>query len=188
MFPSLVNSLSINHLVFGIGGLFSAILVAAKRTKLEFFTTFEHELTHNIWALLFFMKPVGFHVNEDGSGLFQYIPKNSNIFKALLITLSPYFFPTACFLWLPFYIFWAENWHPLYFTFMGIFFGYHIVSSFHETKPYQSDITQFGKIFSYAIILPLYIIFNGAILVFITNGFSGIGELFSINFINSYLS
>mgnify|MGYP006135399681 FL=1 len=88
------------HFFFLAESLFSLVFLLLFKRILNFFTTFEHELTHNIWAMLFFRKPMGFHVNNDGSGLFEYEPGGR--FSNKFILLSPYYFPTACFLWLLF--------------------------------------------------------------------------------------
>ena len=79
--------------MFLLGTIAFFILYFLLSNKLQYFSTFEHELTHNIWALLFFKKPRGFHVNTDGSGLFEW-SGSSGLLSKLFILLSPYFFPT----------------------------------------------------------------------------------------------
>ena len=165
---------STEYIYFFCGVVFSLLVVSIYKRKLEFFSTFEHELTHNIWALIFFRKPMGFHVNSDGSGLFQFIPGGK--FSDIFISLSPYFFPTSCFIWLPFHIICKEEYMWFYFLMMGIFFGYQIISTIHETGSYQTDISSHGVVYSYFVFIPLYIVFHGIILAHLTNGFSGIGD------------
>ena len=58
--------------MFLLGTIAVLILYFIFSNKLQYFSTFKHELTHNIWALLFFKKTRGFHVNTDGSGLFEW--------------------------------------------------------------------------------------------------------------------
>ena len=171
---SLITELNTEYICFFGGVVFSLLIVSAYRKKLEFFSTFEHELTHNIWAMLFFRKPMGFHVNKDGSGLFEFIPGGK--FSDIFISLAPYFFPTACFIWLPFHIICKEEYMWFYFMMMGIFFGYQFMSTIHETGAYQTDISSLGVTYSYFVFVPLYIIFHGIILAHLTNGFSGIGD------------
>jgi len=174
VFDDFLGHLNTFHYFFIGGLLFSLFIVAKFRRQLEFFSTFEHELTHNLWSMLFFRKPKGFHVNTDGSGLFEYNSgsKISNIF----ITLAPYFFPTACFLWLPFHVMCKEEFYWFYFMMMGIFFGYQVMSTIQETGSYQTDITSNGILYSYATFIPLYVVFHGIILAHLNNGFSGVAD------------
>jgi hypothetical protein len=117
VFGDFVNGLDLFHYFFLGGAVFSLFVVAKFKQQLEFFSTFEHELTHNIWAMLFFIKPMGFHVNTDGSGLFEY-RNGGNKFSEIFISLSPYFFPTACYLWLPFHVMCKEEYYWFYFMMM----------------------------------------------------------------------
>ncbi len=172
VFGDLLKKLDTINLFFLGGTVFSLFIVAKFREKLKFFSTFEHELTHNIWAMIFFKKPMGFHVNTDGSGLFEY--KSGGHFSNIFILLSPYFFPTACFLWLPFYVMCKEEYYWFYFLMMGVFFGYQIMSTIQETGTYQTDITTYGISFSYATFIPLYIFFHGIILAHLNSGFGGV--------------
>ena len=174
VFGDFIQDLDLFHYFFLGGCLFSLVVVAKYKQKLEFFSTFEHELTHNIWAMLFFRKPMGFHVNTDGSGLFQW--EGGSKFSKIFILLSPYFFPTACYLWLPFHVMCKEEYYWFYFMMMGIFFGYQVMSTIQETGSYQTDITSNGILYSYVTFIPLYIVFHGVILSHLNNGFSGISD------------
>lgn len=175
VFGNFVQGLDLFHYFFLGGVLFSLFVVAKYRQKLEFFSTFEHELTHNIWAMIFFIKPMGFHVNTDGSGLFEYRGGGSK-FSEIFISLSPYFFPTACYLWLPFHVMCKEEYYWFYFMMMGVFFGYQVMSTIHETGSYQTDIKLNGVLYSYFTFIPLYIIFHGIIIAHLNNGFEGIAD------------
>jgi hypothetical protein len=94
----------------------------------------------------------------------------------IFISLSPYFFPTSCFIWLPFHIICKEEYMWFYFLMMGVFFGYQVMSTIQETGSYQTDISSQGVVYSYFVFIPLYIVFHGIILAHLTNGFSGIGD------------
>lgn len=160
---------------FFLGGMtFSLYIVYRYEKKIEFYSTFEHELTHNLWAMLFFKKPVGFQVNKDGTGLFQWT--GSSKLSSIFILLAPYFFPTACFLWLPFHVMCKEEYYWFYFMMMGIFFGYHLMSTYQEIGAHQSDITTNGIFYSYTVILALFIVFHGIILTHMLNGFIGVKD------------
>ena len=186
LIPQLAKNLSINHVGFLVGTLISLFIIKKYKKQLSFFIVFEHELTHNIWAMLFFMKPMGFHVKEDGTGGYFVHSANGNTkLKDIFIRLSPYFFPTACFLWIPFCIVWKEEYLLYYFSIMGVFWGYHIMSTIQETGSHQSDLRAHGLTYSYLLILPLYIIFNGIIIALLNNGFSGIIDFLLFNSIDT---
>lgn len=174
VFGGFLGNLNTSHYFFIGGTLFSLYVVAKFHKQLDFFSTFEHELTHNIWAMLFFRKPMGFHVSTDGSGLFEY--SSGGKFSNIFISLAPYFFPTACFLWLPFHVMCKEEFYWFYFMMMGIFFGYQVMSTIQETGSYQTDITSNGILYSYATFIPLYVVFHGVILSHLNNGFNGVAD------------
>ena len=177
VFSDFFQEIDLIHYFFVGGTIFSIYIVSKYKKKLEFFSTFEHELTHNIWAMLFLKKPMGFHVNTDGSGLFEYQSGVSGgKFSEIFISLSPYFFPTACYLWLPFHVMCKEEYYWFYFLMMGIFFGYQVMSTIQETGFYQSDIQLNGILYSYLTFIPLYIIFHGIIIAHLNNGFAGISD------------
>lgn len=161
-----------NWIYFLVGLFLSYFLVFRRKHKLIFYMTFEHELTHNIWAMLTFNKPTGFHVNQDGSGLFQF-EMGSN-YSRIFITLAPYFFPTSCMIWLLFYEFFKPEYHFIYFSLMGIFFGYQFFRIQDDFGSHQTDIQKFGMLISLLFIIPMYIIFFGAIVSLTINGWQGI--------------
>ena len=171
------------HFFFLIGTSFSIVVLLFFKTRFNFFSTFEHELTHNIWAIVFFRKPMGFHVNNDGTGLFEY--EAGSRFSNVFILLSPYYFPTVCFMWLPFHIVWKEEYYWFYFLMMGIFFGYHVMSTIQETGSHQSDISSNGVFYSFLIFIPLYVVFNGIILAHLDNGFTGVYEFIYSGHLNN---
>lgn len=160
------------HYFFLGGMVFSMAILLRFEKKFEFYSTFEHELTHNLWAIFFFKKPTGFRVNEDGTGLFQWI--GAGKFSKVFILLAPYFFPTACFLWLPFYEICKEEYYWLYFMLMGIFFGYHLISTYQEIGIHQTDITENGIVYSFIVITCLFVFFHGVVLSLVSEGYEGV--------------
>jgi len=167
--------------MFLIGTGVSAIVCYVLARRLEFFATFEHELTHNVWALLFFKKPMGFHVNEDGSGLFQFQGRTSTI-SELFISLAPYFFPTVTVLLIMVSPIIREDFMGIYYLFIGITYGYHISSTIKETHLQQTDITGNGYFTSLNLIISLNLLANGLVLAFISGGWSGMGDFFTDSF------
>ena len=168
--------------MFLLGSIFFFILHFLLSNKLQYFSTFEHELTHNIWALLFFKKPRGFHVNTDGSGLFEW-SGSTGLLSKVFILLSPYFFPTITMFLIILSLIIKDEFISIYILVIGMSFGYHIVSSIKEMHLGQTDITENGNFTSFNIIILMNLIMNGLVIAFINNGSKGIGEFFT----NSYL-
>lgn len=188
IFVSFSSSFNLNLFqYFFLGGMvFSIFIISKYEKKFEFYSTFEHELTHNLWAMIFLKKPTGFRVNEDGTGLFQWT--GASKFSSIFIYLAPYFFPTACFLWLPFYVMCKEEYYWFYFLMMGIFFGYHLMSTYQEIGTHQSDITANGIIYSYILITCLFVVFHGIILTHLIGGFKEVINFLFYNNLNLFKS
>ena len=171
--------------MFLLGSVVSFIFCYLFFNKLRYILTFEHELTHNIWALLFFKKPEGFHVNSDGSGLFEY-SGSTGIMSKVFILLSPYFFPTITFFLILLSLLIKEGFVSIYFLVIGVSFGYHLFSTIKETHLEQTDITENGYFTSFNIMLLMNIIMNGVVIAFINNGFDGVGVFFISASMNMY--
>jgi hypothetical protein len=142
-------------------------------------------LTHNIWALLFFKKPRGFHVNTDGSGLFEW-SGSSGLLSKIFILLSPYFFPTITMFLILFSLIIKDRFISVYFLVIGMSFGYHIVTATKEIHLGQTDITENGYFTSFNIIVLMNLIMNGVVIAFVNNGSYGIGEFFTSTYIYGY--
>lgn len=127
----------------------------------SYFAIFEHELTHNLFALLTFQKPTGFHVEKGTGGYFQYEGRGN-----VLMILAPYFFLTISFIALLFYNLLKAEYYNYFFIALGIFTGYHTSSTFKETRISQPDIQKYGPLFSFIVIIFGNILFYGLILVF----------------------
>lgn len=149
-------------LTFLLSYILSLIIFFLVRYRMSYLTTFEHELTHNIWAILTFKKPVGFHVDEERGGLFEY-QGGSNYF----IALSPYFFPTFTFFVFPLFFIIKNEYVLLHNIILGVTYGFFAARSLNETRPYQPDIRQYGLFFSYLFIIFWNIIIFGSLFSFI---------------------
>lgn len=149
-------------------GFFGALVAAAvlhmlkARRKPSFFATFEHELTHNIWALVTFNKPAGFHINDDGSGEFQYYGKSN-----FLQMLGPYVTLTITYLLLPIYFVLDRRFDLYFFIALGLATGYHTASTWNETGFHQSDIQRQGYFFSVVFIILGNLFSYGLVLAFL---------------------
>ena len=171
--------------MFLLGTIAFFILYSLLSNKLQYFSTFEHELTHNIWALLFFKKPRGFHVNTDGSGLFEW-SGSSGLLSKLFILLSPYFFPTITMFLILLSLIIKDGFISIFFLVIGISFGYHIVSTVKEMHLEQTDITENGYFTSFNTIVLMSLIMNGVVIAFINNGYNGIAEFFISAYMYGY--
>ena len=174
VFLVLLQQISLNdsfQLIFWISFGISAVIFFIFLSSSSFFAIFEHELTHNIWAVLTFNKPVGFHVRKGEGGLFEYHGKGN-----FLITLSPYFFLTFSFIALPFYLIIKEEFYLYFFIVLGIFTGYHTSSTIKETKLQQPDLKVNGYFVSIVVIILGNILNYGLIIAFTIGGWGKMWE------------
>jgi hypothetical protein len=152
--------------VYGILAYILAFAVLLRR-RFAFWLTFEHEFTHIIFAVIMF-KPVYAMFVVDGMGGETFIGKKVNF----LILLAPYFFPTFPLLALLL----KPVIQPIYFKYylfvIGFLMGYHFISSFKESKPFQPDIKQAGLFFSSIFILLMHAIFISGIILILLDGWT----------------
>lgn len=115
-----------------------------------------HELTHALWAIL-----MGGRVNKI------YISKSNGYVKLsksnFWITLAPYFFPFYTFIFI--FIYWfisiflnVNDYNVLWFSGVGLTWGFHIFFTIEALMQKQSDITENGRVFSYTIIYSINIL------------------------------
>ncbi len=168
---NITNTIQLNFIGGFIGGI---VFIRLFLRKISFFRTFEHELTHNIWAILTLNKPTGFHVEKDNGGYFSYSGRSN-----FLITLSPYFFHTLNLFLLLITIFIQDKFYPLFAILIGVATAYHFVSDIHEARPHQTDIQKNGLFFSYVTILLGNIIMYGLIISFIIGSWNNMALYFT---------
>jgi hypothetical protein len=148
------------------------------------FSTFEHELTHALVALLFFRRIKKFVVTRYEGG---YIVNTSGFGGEAgnhFIALAPYFLPTFTLLSVLIRPFLPATWFPCYDVWIGITFSYQTLSNFGElkqnwtAKPFRqagtgaqinTDIGQEGFIFSFVMIVTLKLLFL-SMMMFIAAG------------------
>ena len=109
-----------------------------------------HELTHALWTLLFGGRVHSMRVSSSG-GSVQLSKSN------ILITLAPYFFPfyTMLVILIRFLIgiFMHEVPYPFVWLFLvGLTWGFHVTFTLQSLMTTQSDINEYGKLFSYTFI------------------------------------
>ncbi|MBE0674198.1 MAG: hypothetical protein IH591_06020 [Bacteroidales bacterium] len=173
-FLSVVEQISFSnsiHLYFVISLGLSSLLFFFLIGRMSFIAIFEHELTHNIFAVLTFNKPAGFHVSRGEGGLFQYEGRGN-----FLITLSPYFFLTFSFFLLPLFLVIDQVYFKHFIIALGILTGYHTSTTIKETHLQQPDLRDNGFIFSFIVIILGNLLNYGVIFSFVSGGWNGIGR------------
>lgn len=137
------------------------------RRRFTFWSTFEHEFTHILFALVMF-KPVHAMMVVDGMGGETFIGKKPNF----LILLAPYFFPTFPLMALLLKPVIKPVYFKYYLLVVGFLMGYHFISSFKESKLYQPDIQSAGIFFSIVFITLMHSIFISGIILILLDGWT----------------
>lgn len=169
---------------FGSGLVVSVLIIRHFR----WFTTFEHEFTHALAALLFFRKISRFIVTAKKGGCVEYSGGFGGKFGNLIITMAPYFLPTFSVI--------AVLFIPLvppasifyYLVFTGFTLAFHIMNSLSGTYANWSkqqvtnvrgetsvtDIGRIGYIAAFLSITGLTLFSYGIALSMIHSGYPGI--------------
>jgi hypothetical protein len=104
--------------------------------------TLEHELTHAIFAWATGHRIVGFRASLGRGGEVRFMGRGN-----WLITLAPYFFPTAALGLLFIAYLMPASILPWPGFFLGMALGFHVVSTYRETHRDQSDLKLVGARF-----------------------------------------
>lgn len=142
-----------------------------RRSRFSFFLTLEHELTHAIFALATFHRVVGIRATFARGGQMQFEGRGN-----WLITIAPYFFPTAPIFLIALLYVTPRSWLPLADGLVGAAFAYHLTSTFRETHPGQTDLQQVGYLFAALLLPTANLLSAGAILAFAHAGPDGLGD------------
>ena len=161
-------------LSFGVGLVgywFLDRLLFSRRFMGSMFSTFEHELTHAIFAWLSFHRVQNLRVTWNSGGMIQVVGGHN-----WTIAIAPYWFPTLC---LPFMLmsylgsFGGAWWISSAF---GAAYSYHLLSTYRETHREQTDLQYTSFLFAW-LFLPTANLFSaGFVLAF---AHSGAGSAFS---------
>ncbi len=156
--------------------------------RVHVISTFEHELTHVLVALLFFRRIHKFIVTSKRGGQVQYSGNFGGEFGTLLIGLAPYYLPTLTLISVLIRPFLPPVWFPWYDGFIGATLAFHIFSTVDETKlswtkhtftgagdnrKTKSDIGKVGYIFAFLVITGFGIFLLGLSLQLIGSGYAG---------------
>jgi hypothetical protein len=156
--------------------------------KIPALSTFEHELTHAIVALLFFRRIHKFVVTMRQGGQVQYSGNFGGEFGTLMIGLAPYYLPTFTLMAVLVRPFLPPDWFPWYDAFIGGLIAFHLFSTLDETKlawtkrsftgagdhqKTKSDIGKVGYIFAFLVITGFGLFLLGLTIQLIGTGYHG---------------
>ena len=159
-------------LVAGLAGYVVAWrLVLGKRWAGSAFSTLEHELTHALFALLTFHPVVGIRATWSRGGHTQFRGSGN-----WLIFLSPYFFPTISVFLVALQLVVPESAATGLSAAIGASIGYHIISTWRETHPGQSDFEKAGRTFSLLFLPGANVVSYGLLLGGVVNGWAGVTQ------------
>lgn len=159
------------------------------------FSTFEHELSHALVALLFFRRIKKFKVTRYDGGYVEYTNGFGGEAGNHFITLGPYFLPTFTLLSVLVRPFLPVGWFPWFDVWIGITFSYQTMNNIEELRRNwtserfrlagggafsKTDIGHEGYIFSFIMILSLKLLFISLLLFILANGYSSLPHWLAI--------
>ena len=161
------------NLILGFGIYMLIWYYYIRKTNVSILSTFEHEITHCIFAWLTLNRVVSLTATLKKGGHMKY-EGHSN----WLISIAPYFFPTLTFviLLISGALGYSEN--HLNFILIGASLGYHITSTFHETHHAQTDLQEVGFIFSIIFLPTANLICYSIVLAVLIEGWKGLMNCF----------
>jgi hypothetical protein len=144
-----------------------------EQSNISWLSTLEHEITHCLFAWLTFNKVTNIHVTLTSGGHI-----NHEGYSNWLISIAPYFFPT-----LTFSLFIIQSWigtnDPFIFQFfIGWSMTYHLLSTWEETHPNQTDLRNVGFLFSWLFLPSMNLLSYIFVFNFILNKEMGFSTLF----------
>ena len=153
--PLLYNQLR-PLLSFVIGGLtFTILWIFYLSGRGHFWSTLEHELTHALFAIIFFKKVHSISASRRKGGMISIEEGNS------VIALSPYVFPLAPSVILIFLFILPTPFELYLFFLLGFAYQFHLINLIEEFHLGQPDLQKAGIIFSIITILFFNIVYVG---------------------------
>jgi hypothetical protein len=158
----------------GFGSLILAWFFLRRLRFVQFWCTMEHELTHAFFAWITLVPVVELRTSDgtmqsDDGGVGHVLHEGGN----WLITISPYFFPTASASLLV--ATWALANQPseLARGLLGGATAYSILSTWEETGTHQTDLQKVGFLFSWLLLPGANLLSYGSLLANELGGFEG---------------
>lgn len=176
------NGLTTNlvYLLAGILGYFTISQVLYKKFDYtpDFAETFAHELTHALFALLFFNKIESFFVHSRDGGYVTY-RGNRNPF----ISLSPYFFPVFTYALLLVKLIAEKSIQNYLIIMIGITIAFHVRTMRKQFHNEQQDLIIYPRLLTNSFVSFGYVISYGNVIIQSVCSFGGwrfIKEIFLI--------
>ena len=138
-------------------------LLFRRRFMGSYFSTFEHELTHALFAWMTLHRVVGLSVTwrRGGSCTFEGAGGGN-----WLIAIAPYWFPTLVIPALILLYVAPEQELPQLQALVGVTTAYHVLSTWTETHRQQPDFQHSGKLFALLFLPTANLMVYGAIILF----------------------
>lgn len=156
IYPIIINGLDVFHVwyakvdsMFWVGFVGYIILyryVFSARIWGSWLPTFEHELTHAIFAMATLHSVTDFHASYKSGGHIRYVGGEGN----WLITIAPYIFPTALGLSILFFPYFKH--YEWIWIFFGVVFAFQYISTYREVHARQPDLQEVGFLFAMVVI------------------------------------
>ena len=169
-------------IAFAVGFILFILFWRLFKRHLQVVCTFEHELTHLLFGLLFLKRPHSFVVTRHDGGSVTLSGGN------FIITLAPYFFPTVSYLLLPFAYFVPTGAMAIFTAALGASVAFHLVSTWAELHWRQTDLHKAGILFSSTFLPVANLIFYGALAALIFSGTTGFSSFWVTGARESFVS
>jgi len=132
--------------------------------------TLEHELTHAIFAWATGHRIVAFRASVGRGGEVRFLGRGN-----WLITIAPYFFPTAALTLLLIAYLMPISFLPWHGFFLGIALGFHLASTYRETHRDQSDLQLVGGRFCWMFLPTANLAVLGLLVAWVHGGSADVG-------------
>lgn len=151
LFFSIIN---IGHIWLGVI-VFLILYKLFLKKRIGFIQTLDHEMSHMLVSLIFGNTMIEMYVHDRMGGHVKYFGRGS-----ALISFAPYFIrmPMLLMILLSFFVNSNRSVIKTFYILLGVSLCYSFISILEEAKPYQTDLTQHGLLFSYLAIVALNII------------------------------
>ncbi len=168
------------HLGIGSGAFFLIwILILARRDS--FWSVVEHELTHAVFALMFFKKVRTLNADRRRGGLVKVEGGN------FVIALAPYFFPLLSVFIILIKPLVLTNYQWLLNGILGFTLMFHLLYLFGEFHPSQPDLQETGFLFSATVIIFFNLFFIGLSFASLSGQWGSMADFIRLGFQESLL-
>lgn len=151
------KNLPTNNLIeIGIGAvIFTLIWLIFLSRRESFWSVVEHELTHAVFALLFFKKVRTLNADRHRGGLVRVEGGN------FIIALAPYFFPFLSVIIIILKPIILSNYQWILNALLGFTLTFHLLYLLNEFHPSQPDLRENGFLFSLIVVTFFNLFFIG---------------------------